>query len=310
MELSIVIALIKKLATKYGSTGIKNIEISEDKNYIIVTLSDDSKIQLNISDFMSKEVFDTNKNNIVDDSEKLQGKDASYFENKIDENKGNISDISSRLEATETLATVLDIEVGDLNKRVDEKLNIDNLRSGNGISINREYGGVLTISLNSRSVRHTDIDDTEEANLHPITSITNLKENLDNITTQVDEMKYQYEERDSWKLYTSASGLKYAVFETDFACEWILKESSPIGIYASNITFNQALPRDFFKTFPNVQVQGYGNISNFSFTNFMVTPSNSYNIGTWHTFMIDRTNKGFTQDNKPKLHYIVTAIGF
>ncbi|HCL4447057.1 TPA: hypothetical protein N2D16_002661 [Clostridium botulinum] len=151
--LSLILALSKKQALKYGNIGITNINANTTNDGITFELANGTKheIALNNLNFMKLSQFDKNNDGIIDlaefakesniskDSKKLNGKDSSlYFQKDInttdniiegtnnrffkqyDEDK--INDISTQLNANENNINQLK---SDLNNKKDELVKLN-----------------------------------------------------------------------------------------------------------------------------------------------------------------------------------------
>lgn len=151
--LSLILALSKKQALKYGNIGITNISTSTTNDGITFELANGAKheIKLNNLNFMKLSEFDKNNDGVIDlaevarnsnmskDSKKLNGKDSSlYFQKDINttdditegtnnrffkqSDKDKINNISTQLNANQNNINQLRL---DLNNKKDELVKLN-----------------------------------------------------------------------------------------------------------------------------------------------------------------------------------------
>ena len=79
IDLGLIVALAKAMAIKYSKLGIKNIQENANKNGISIVMNDNTTYDLEFGGMMLKGVYDTQNLGIVDNSQKLNGKEASFY---------------------------------------------------------------------------------------------------------------------------------------------------------------------------------------------------------------------------------------
>lgn len=97
IDIGVVVALAKSFAIKYGGIGIKNIAENSNKNGIEITLIDNTKYNLEFGGMMLKGIYDTQNIGSVDNSQKLDGKEPSFY---LKSNNINYDNKTSGLKAT------------------------------------------------------------------------------------------------------------------------------------------------------------------------------------------------------------------
>lgn len=135
VNLGIIVALIKKLATKTAGVGIKSVS-SGTNSGITFTLTNGSTYTVQLNDVMLKSLYDRNGNNIVEqaeDSQKLGGVSA--------------ADLISRINWVENHSEIWDNEIGDNKKDIDALYKGENLKAGSYIFLDKKEREV-TIGLN------------------------------------------------------------------------------------------------------------------------------------------------------------------
>ena len=126
ISLGLVYAIAKMLAQKYAGLGIKNVALSNNNDYIIFTMTDDSEVQIATTNFLLKGVYDENNDGVVNDSDKLGGNLAQWYIDYLNLHDADIVTLHD---------TIDDIIAGSYITVANDSLILLN-KSSNGVVIN------------------------------------------------------------------------------------------------------------------------------------------------------------------------------
>lgn len=121
ISIGMIVALAKAAAIKYGNIGISNITENDNKNGIVIELSDGSTYTVVFNGMMLKSVYDTDDSGVVDNSQKLDGNLPSYYTTSSNINYDN----STSGTLSTNVKDVIDELVRDINNSMGKIFTLD-----------------------------------------------------------------------------------------------------------------------------------------------------------------------------------------